>query len=70
MPTFTRRPVLPSKVIWMGPFANNCCKVMLTSAPSAGWIRIDSSARRLSTSMIQARASARSAGWSALPCGP
>src|SRR5580658_2746895 len=51
MPILTRRPVPPSNVIKMGPLAKSCASVMLTSTPSAGWITIDSSARRLKTSM-------------------
>src|SRR5580658_1083678 len=35
----------------MGPLANSCAMVMLTSTPSAGWITIDSSARRLNTNI-------------------
>ena len=54
----------------MGPLANNCAMVMLASTPSAGWMTIDSSARRLRTNMDQARASARSDLAKVLPCGP
>src|SRR5271170_5894532 len=51
MPILTRRPVPPSSVIKIGPFAKSCASVMLSSTPSAGWITMDSSARRLRTSM-------------------
>jgi hypothetical protein len=67
IPIFTRRPVPPSRVIWMGPLANSCAMVMFSSTPSAGCMTIDSSARRLSTSINQARASARSALAKVLP---
>ena len=67
IPIFTRRPVPPNRVIWMGPLANSCAMVMFSSTPSAGCMTIDSSARRLSTSIIQARARARSALAKVLP---
>src|SRR5580692_11694579 len=51
IPILTRRPVPPSSVIKIGPFANSCASVMLSSTPSAGWITMDSSARRLRTNM-------------------
>src|ERR1700760_2860923 len=51
IPILTRRPVPPSNVIWIGPLANSCAMVMFASTPSAGWITIDSSARRLRTSI-------------------
>src|SRR6202451_2912486 len=51
IPILTRRPVPPRSVIKIGPFANSSASVMLSSTPSAGWITMDSSARRLRTSM-------------------
>ena len=60
MPILIRRPVPPRRVIWIGPLAKSCAMVMLQSTPSAGWITMDSSARRLKTNIYQARASARS----------
>src|SRR5260370_20441660 len=51
MPILTRRPVPPSRVIWMGPLAKSSAMVMLASTPSAGWMTMASSARRLRTNM-------------------
>src|ERR1700722_13993450 len=53
MPILICRPVPPSSVIWIGPFANSSANVMLASAPSAGWMTMDSSERRLMTNIEQ-----------------
>src|SRR6202162_1350285 len=49
-----RRPLPPSNVMRMGPSANSSASVMLPYMPSASSITIDSSVRRLNTSMGQA----------------